>query len=146
MSSSEATKKQVPIKEGFLTQPLWPLEGVRLMASRCARCGETFLGKRTACENCQSHALEDVVLNRRGKLHSFTVNRHRPPGDYVGPDPYVPMAVGLVELPEGLRIISPLTDCDVDALKVDMDVELVIEKLCEDEEGNEVITYRFRPV
>ena len=38
------------------------------------------------------------------------------------------------------------TGCDPEAIKIGMDVELVIEKLGEDEQGNEVMTYKFRPV
>lgn len=139
-------KKQVPIKEGFFTMPLMPLDNVQLKGSRCLSCGEVFLGKRITCENCQNTGMEDVVLSKRGKLYSYTVIRARPRPPYLGPDPFVPFAVGWVELPEGLRILSVLTDYDEDALEVDMDVELVLEKLCEDKDGGEVITYKFKPV
>ena len=138
-------KKRIPVKEGFFTLPLYPLEQVRLMGKRCRSCGEAFLGKRQACENCQSADLEDVILSNRGKLYTYTIIRHRPPGDYVGPDTFVPYAVGMVELPEGLRIVSVLTDCDIDKLRIGMDLELVIERLYEDAEGSEVITFKFRP-
>ena len=139
-------KKQVPIKEGFFAGSLTPFENVRLKGLRCLSCGEVFLGKRFACENCQNTKMEDIVLGRKGKLYSYTVIRARPRPPYVGPDPFVPFAVGWVELPEGLRILSVLTDCDVDAIEIDMDVELVVGKLCEDEEGNEMIAFKFKPV
>lgn len=141
-----SAKKLVPIREDFFTAPLWPLEQVKLKGTRCRSCGETFLGKRPACENCQSEDMEEVALSKRGKVYSYTANRYRPPGDYIGPDPYVPFAVGLVELPEGLRILSPLKDCDINSVKIGMDVELVVEKLHQDADGNDVITFRFRPV
>lgn len=139
-------KRGVPIKEGLLTSPLSPLEQVRLQGSRCRSCGEVFLGIHKGCENCQGDDLESVVLSNRGKLYSYTVIRNRPPGNYVGSEPFVPFAVGLVELPEGLRILSPLTDCDIDALEIDTDLELVIGKFYEDQEGNEVIAFKFKPV
>ena len=44
------------------------------------------------------------------------------------------------------RVETLFTDCDLEALKMGMDVELVIEKLHEDEQGNEIITYKFRPI
>ena len=43
-----------------------------------------------------------------------------PPGAYKGPEPFVPFALGLVELPEGLRVMSPL-EGDIDALKIGND-------------------------
>jgi hypothetical protein len=139
-------KRRVPIKEGLFTQPLHPLRRVRLLGSRCHSCGETFLGKVAACENCQSRDLEEMALSRRGTLYTYTIIRHRPPGDYIGPEPFVPYAVGMVELPEGLRILAVLTGCDIEQLRIGMELELVVEKLYQDAEGNEVITYKFRPV
>ena len=145
--SGRSEREQVPIREGFLTTPLWPLDQVRLVGTRCRSCGETFFGKRYACENCQSQEVEDIALSRRGKLYSYTVQRYRPPGDYKGPDdPYIPFVVGLVELPEGLRIIAPVSDCDVDRIQVGTEVELVVETLYQDESGNDVMAYKFRPV
>lgn len=138
--------KRIPIKDGFFTGPLSRPDHVRLAGKKCRSCGEVFLGERPACENCQSDDLGDVTLSKQGKLWSFTVIRHRPPAPYVGPDPFVPFGVGWVELPEGVRVLAALTDCDIENLKVGMDLELVIEKLYDDEQGNEVMTYRFRPV
>jgi uncharacterized OB-fold protein len=41
-----------------------------------------------------------------------------------------------------------MADCEPseDALKIGMDVDLVIGKVREDAEGNEIISYQFRPV
>lgn len=143
--AAQTAKKRVPIREDFFTSPLDCLKEVRLKGTRCTSCGETFLGKSPACENCQSTSLEDIVLSDVGKLYTYTVIRHRPPGGYVGPDPFVPFAMGVVELSEGVRIVSPLKDCDLESLEVDMPMKLGVEKLYEDAEGNDVIAYLFRP-
>ena len=142
---SKAKSKYVAIKEDFFSQPLYPLEKVRLMGTKCRECGEVFFGKAVACQQCQSENLESIALGRKGKLYSYTINRNRPPGDYKGPEPFQPFAVGLVELPEGISIVSVLTDCDFDKLEVGMGLELSIEELYKDEDGNTVITYKFRP-
>ncbi|MDO8491242.1 MAG: OB-fold domain-containing protein [Dehalococcoidia bacterium] len=139
------SKKRVPIKEGFLTTPLSDLREAKLQGSRCASCGEVFLGIQHGCQSCGATGMETVVLSNRGKLYSYTVLRNRPPGNYMGPDPFVPFAVGLIELPEGIRVISPLTHCNLDSLHVNMDVELALDRLYEDEEGSEVIAFSFRP-
>lgn len=79
-------------------------------------------------------------------LYSYTIARNRPPGNYVGPDPFQPFAIGLVELPEGLRILAPLTDCDLENLQIGVRLELKVQKAYEDAEGNDVVGYWFRPV
>ncbi len=142
-----STPKYRAIRDDFLTTPLSPLKKVRLKGSRCRSCGETFFGHRYSCEYCQSSDMEDIVLSKRGKLFSYTVARYRPPGDYKGQDnPFKPFGIGLVELPEGLKIFTRLTDCDVDSLKVGMDVELVANPLYRDEDGYEVVIYEFKPI
>jgi len=83
------------------------------MGSKCKDCGEVALGKRQGCSNCGGENLEGAPLGRRGKLWTYTVIRHKPPGDYKGPDPFVPFGLGLVELPEGIRVLSPI-QCDLD--------------------------------
>jgi hypothetical protein len=84
-------------------------------------------------------------LSRRGKLWTYTVIRHRPPGDYKGADPFVPFGLGLVELPEGIRVLSPL-DCALDKLKIGMDLELEVFPYFRDQEGKEVMAFKFKPV
>ena len=67
----------------------------------------------------------------------------KPPKYYRGQVPY---AEGFVELPEGVRVETLFTGCDFNDLKVGMDVEMIIEKLHEDEEGNEIVAFKFKPV
>ena len=138
-------KKRVPIREGLFTLPLLPLEQVRLIGSQCQSCSEVSLGAASSCPNCASDNLEAIPLSKEGTLWSFTVIRNRPPGDYKGPDPFVPFGEGLVELPEGIRVLSPI-DVDVEKLKIGMKLELEVYNLYVNEEGNEVVAFRFRPV
>jgi len=140
-------KKQIPVVKGFMTTPLSPPEQVRLTGSRCLSCGVTLLGKRHACENCASTDLEDVIFSKRGTVFSYTVALYPPPQPYAGSvDPFVPYPIVWIDLPEGARILSALTDCKPDEVKIDMEVELVVEKGWEDEKGNEVMAYKFKPV
>ncbi len=137
--------RPVPIKEGILTSPLSPPGQVRLAGTRCTACGEHFLGKRAFCENCSGETMEPVRFSGRGRLYSYTVIRHRPPGDYKGPDPFVPFGLGLVELPEGIRVLSRIAG-DIGRLEVGMELELEVYKLYRDAEGNDVMAFHFKPV
>ncbi len=141
-SSNE--KKQIPIKEGLFTAPLFPVERVRLRGSQCRECGEISLGKRQTCSNCGGGNLTEVPLSRKGRLWTYTVIRHKPPGDYKGPDPFVPFGLGLVELPEGIRVLSPI-QCDLERMKVGMELEMEVYPLYTDENQNEVMAFRFGP-
>ncbi|MDX9787876.1 MAG: OB-fold domain-containing protein [Desulfobacterales bacterium] len=137
----------VPFAPGFLTEPLDHINNIRLRGSRCRSCGITLFGTRYACENCCSRELESVVLSQHGKIYSFTVANFPPPPPYAGSsDPFIPYAIAWVDLPEGVRLISTLTDCEPENLKIGSDVELVINKGWTEKDGTEVISYAFKPV
>jgi uncharacterized OB-fold protein len=116
-----AGRDRVPIREGLLTGDLSRLGQVRLAGCRCESCGETSFGHRSLCPNCGRDTVEDLSLSDRGTVWTYTVVRHRPPGAYKGPEPFEPFGLGLVELPDGLRVMSPI-ECDIDKLRIGMPV------------------------
>ena len=140
----EGIKKRIPVREGLWVESASGEERPRLVGSRCVSCGELFFPKKdmALCGHCQSREMEPVRLSRNGKVYSYTIVTQRPPVYYKGEVPY---ALGFVELPEGIRIETLFTGCDPDSLHVGMDVEMTIERLHEDEDGNEVMAYKFRP-
>ena len=80
-------------------------------------------------------------LSGAGSLWAWTAVTTAPPG-YQGPVPY---GVGVVELPEGIRVITHLTVSDPAALALGQAMELRVVPLHTDAEGNEVVTYSFAP-
>jgi len=139
---AKAEKKRVPIREKLLTTPLSSLENVRLLGGKCKDCGEVGLGEISSCQNCAGANIEVIPLSGRGELWTYTVIRGKPPGDFKGK---IPLGEGLVELPEGIRVKSPLGG-DVDALYIGMDLKFVAYELYENESGEAVIAFRFDPV
>jgi uncharacterized OB-fold protein len=139
-------RKQVPIRQGMMVLPSASDEKGHLLGSRCRHCDELFFIERQLCENCQSRDLETVRLSDHGKLYAFSVMYYPAPPPYKAPEPFVPYAAGWIELPEGLVLYSLLTENDPDKLRVGMDMELVIEKFDNDEQGNDLMVCRFRPV
>lgn len=133
--------KRIPIAPGLFTLPSSEGEEAHLIGSRCNACAEVFFPKRVICAKCFSGDIEEVPLSRRGKVYTFTVVRQAPP-QYEGPIPYV---LGHVELPEGVLVPAAITGIDPESVKTGLDVELVIEKLKDDPDGNEVMTYKFKP-
>jgi len=140
-------KNQLPFAEGYFTTPLLPTENVRLVGSKCRSCGISLFGRRHGCESCASTDLEDITLGKLGKVYSYSFANYAPPQPYAGSvDPFVPYAIAWIDLSEGVRILSTLTHCDPEDVKIGMDVELVVEKGWEDSNGDEVFTYKFTPV
>ena len=140
-----AQKKQYPAVEGLFT---CPPEEPRLIGGRCKSCGTYFFPKFAAFHKlgCEQGPVEEVLLSRRGELVSYTVQYYPPPRPFVSPDPFVPYGIGLVALPEGIQIPGMLTGIKIEDVKTHINVELVVEKLFQDEDGNEALTWKWRPV
>jgi hypothetical protein len=138
--ADEKPKHAIPLREGLFRIPTSPGEKPALIASRCPRCGEHFFPKRAICLACGQVGLEETYLTGPGKIWTFTIARMTPPGSLIE----APYVVAQVELPEKVIVQSVLSDCDVDSVRVDMPVELVLEKVKEDEEGNDVVAFKFR--
>ena len=82
-------------------------------------------------------------MKGEGKIYSYTVVMQQPPDFYKGPVPY---AEGFVELVDGVRVESLFAGCDFENLEVGMRVEAVIEPLYEDDEGFDIMTFKFKPL
>ncbi len=136
-------RKQIPLKEGLFVVPSRQGEKPQLIAGRCSRCGAVLFPTRPSCPSCQTKEMETIYVKDRAKLYSFTEVTQRPPVFYKAEVPYL---LAYVELPEGIRIRTLLTDCTLASLKAGMDMELVIDRLIDDEAGNEIVTYKYRPV
>ncbi len=133
---------RIPIREKLLSTPLAPLENVRLLGSKCRNCGEVGLGELSSCQNCTGNDITVIPLSANGKLWTFTVIRNTPPGDFKGK---VPLGEGLVELPDGIRVKSPLGG-DVEKLEIGMDLKFMAYPLYVNENAEEVIAFRFDPL
>ena len=140
MTTTIASTRRIAVREGLLTDPLTDLQQVRLLGSRCLSCGEVSLGQRRACPNCGGDAIRDIALSDRGVLWTFTIVHHRPPGNYKGPEPFAPFALGLIELPEGVRVLSPIHG-DLDDLKIG--VAMCFKPYIRSDEASEVVVFAF---
>lgn len=114
-----------------------------LVGTKCSRCGAAFFPPRNVCTYCLTdEGVKKDRLGNTGKLYAHTVI-HISSKEFNPPYPF-----GYVILePENIRIPTLLTGVkNPDELKTGMKMEMVIEKLRDDEKGNELITYKFRPV
>lgn len=116
-------------------------EGPTLAGGRCEACGKLSFPVKRVCPACFDERQREVPLSRKGTLHTFAVSHMGPPGI---DKPYV---IGFVDLPEGIKLFSLLTQCEPwDAvLSIGMEMEMVLEGIGRDGDGNEVVGYKFRP-
>jgi uncharacterized OB-fold protein len=143
---TDVSKKQVLAIEGWFATDPQP----HLLGSRCRSCSSYFFPKETMyCRNpgCSSSDFEEVPLSRTGSVWSYTENHYEPPAPYISPQPFVPYTVAAVELADEKMVVLGQIAADVDAseLRAGMQVELVVEKLYEDDDS-EYLIWKWRPL
>ncbi len=144
-----APATRVPAVEGWFDPSP---ESPALLGSRCRRCGTVaFPRERLACRNpaCPGGAedQEETRLSTRGRIWSYTDARYQPPAPYVAADPYEPFALAAVELTEERLVVMGqlVRGVTVDDLSVGDEVELTVETLYTDDEGEHLV-WKWRPV
>jgi uncharacterized OB-fold protein len=144
MGNSDTNTNTVPILSGFFEGSG---ETARLIGVKCRTCGTYAFPKFRDIHKpgCAKRDLEEVLLSKTGKLQTYTIQYFQPPPVFIGPDPFVPYAIGSVALPEGISVLGIITDCVFEELKVGMQVELLAETLYTDANGREFQTWKFRP-
>ena len=97
---------------------LLPLHG-----GKCPACGVVQFPRHRVCIECgHGGGLEDVALERRGTLFTFT-------NDYLFESADPPTTHGVVDLEGGGRVYLQLTDCDADRVAIGMPLELTFRRL-----------------
>lgn len=126
----------------------WPEENPQLIGSQCGGCGATTFPRQDRCPRCSAPDMTELRLPRQGTLVAWTTQGFPPGPPYAGPSgkDFVPFGVGLVQLDDVIRVEGRLTENDPAKLQFGMDVELTMIPFATDDEGNEVVTFAFRPV
>lgn len=91
----------------------------RLIAQRCGDCGRLRHPPRPMCPYCGSLAIELTELSGRGVVYSYAVLHHpqHPAFEY-------PVVIVLVDLDEGVRLLSNLTGVATDDVRIGLPVEV----------------------
>jgi uncharacterized OB-fold protein len=94
----------------------------RLAAQRCADCGALRHPPRPMCPHCHSLEIDVVPLSGRGTLYSYAILHHpqNPAFDY-------PVFAALVDLEEGIRVVSNLVDVQPSDIEIGMALEVRFE-------------------
>lgn len=131
-------KKPLPTTTWEEAKEYW--EGCRnhrLRIQKCKDCGSYRWYPRLMCHRCNSMDVEWVKVSGKGTVYSWTVVEHPTGAIWVDEVPYI---VVIVELDEGVRMVSNMVDCRPDELRVGMPVEVVFDDVTE-----QVTLPKFRP-
>ncbi|WP_043640220.1 Zn-ribbon domain-containing OB-fold protein [Nonomuraea candida] len=109
------------------TQPFWDgaAEG-ELRIQRCKTCERHYFYPRPSCPRCGGDRVEWVRASGRATLYSYVIN-HRPAPGFEADAPY---AIAVVELEEGVRMMTNIVGVPntPENLPLDMELRVVFER------------------
>jgi uncharacterized protein len=113
--------------DDVLQEPFWQgLAAGKLLIQRCTACGTWRHPPSPICARCRSFDAEWVPASGCATLYSFTVV-HR--AVHAAVEPWVPYVVAVVELVEGVRLVSRLVEVMPAAVRIGMALRCVIEPI-----------------
>lgn len=123
-------------------------DGAQIKSAKCNSCGTYFFpaSHHQHRPGCSRQGVEDVLLNKKGKLASYTIQYYMCPPPFKTMGDITPYGIGLVNFPEGIAVAGLITDSDLNALKIGLDMETTTYTLYKDEEGNDIVTWAFRVI
>ncbi|MFE9453036.1 bifunctional MaoC family dehydratase N-terminal/OB-fold nucleic acid binding domain-containing protein [Streptomyces sp. NPDC006739] len=105
----------------------------RLLIQRCTGCGTLRHPWLPGCNACGCLDWDTVEASGEGAVHSYVVMHHPP---FPAFDP--PYAVGLIELAEGVRMVSGVVGVPYDKVRIGLPVRVEFQRY-EDDEGSLVL-------
>jgi len=110
-----------------VSAPFWDAtREKRLTIQRCADCERWIWYPRSACTRCLGEDLRWTDVAGAGSVYAVSVH-HRP--GVAEMNDRVPYAVALVELQEGVRMLTNVVDCDPESVQIGQKVSVAWEAL-----------------
>jgi uncharacterized protein len=95
-----------------------------LRIQACGSCGQLRHPPRPGCPACGSFDWTYVVSAGSGTVYSFAIH-HRPPV----PGPELPYVSAIIELDEGVRMLSDIVETQADQLAMGLRVRVVFREV-----------------
>ncbi len=126
LSSGKLISKPIPKPEGLNADFYRECANGRLCFQRCDDCGNWRHLPRYLCASCGSAAFRWTESSGRGRIFSWTVT-HQAAHPAFSAD--TPFAIVVVEMEEGVRLVSDLPGVALDSLALDLPVEVFLESV-----------------
>lgn len=128
--------KPLPVMQGLTKEFYdWCGQG-ELRFQRCSECGTWRHVPREMCAECGAWSWEWARSSGRGTVFTWTVVARALHPAFADD---VPAAPAVIEMEEGVRLLSIVVDCPIDELEIGMPVEVVFDDVTE-----EITLPRFR--
>ena len=114
--------KPLPLMDGTTKEFYEHCKRRTLSFQRCQRCGRWRHVPRVMCAACGSWDWQWTKSSGRGRVFTWTVVRRPMHPAFADDPPYAPV---VVELEEGVRMVSWIVDCPPDEIEMGMPVEVV---------------------
>lgn len=111
----------------------------RMEAAKFKKSGKTFFPPRVVDPTNGDTAKEPVTLPDSGKILTYTVIR-TPSAMFKDIGPY---ALAIAELSDGTKLMAQMTDCDIEKVKIGMEVRLEFRRI-QQEGDHGVISYGYK--
>ena len=96
-----------------------------LRIRHCRSCGNLFRFAHAWCPSCWSQDLDFKVASGRGRVETFTVVHQAP---YPSFEDRIPYVIALIELEEGVRMMSNIVGCDPEEVEIGLPVSVTYEE------------------
>jgi uncharacterized protein len=134
----------VAVAEGIFTDGPPP----HLIGGRCTSCGVVSFPQADGCAKCASTEIVPHDLSPTGTLWTWTIQGFLPKNPpYAGKETakeFQPYGVGYVDLGD-VKVEARLTIADPALLRIGMPLEMVLIPFTTDDDGNDVVTFAFKP-
>ena len=125
MPEAPLPEKPAPAPQTALDEQFWAHCGEgRLCFQRCSGCATWRHLPRSLCAACGSREWQWCESSGRGRIYSWSVTHQAMDPSFATDVPY---AVVLVELEEGVRMVSGVRGIEIGDLALDLPVEVCFE-------------------
>jgi uncharacterized OB-fold protein len=120
------------------SKPFWDATRERrLLIQECRNCGKKIFYPKKYCPECRSTDIGWIESSGEGKVYSFSTLHLGVHPKFEGNAPYT---IAIIELNEGVRLMSNIANCDLQDIQCDMPVKVTFEDVTE-----EITLPRFEP-
>ncbi len=100
-----------------------------LLIQKCKHCNKFIMYPKLFCPNCLSNDLEWVRSKGTGKVYSYSVVYSYAPTEFADDVPYI---VAVIELDEGVHMMSNIIESKPEDVRCDLPVEVVFKETNQD--------------
>ena len=135
---SEAYQKPIPVMQPW-SEGFWKgTKQHKLLIQECSDCKAKIFYPRKYCPECWSADLGWSEASGKARVYTHTIMMDMVEPKFWADLPYV---LALVDLEEGVRMMTRIVECDPEDVHIGMDVEVVFEDI-----SDECALPFFRPV